>query len=64
VRVSEVPVDKTAAEEKVGAVVSIMRALLAAREPLAPGDGSVSVALLAAISLIVPLLRESEFVAT
>ena len=46
----------------VGEVVSITSALFAPSEPLAPGDASVSVALLgvAAPSLIVPPLRSSD----
>ena len=39
----------------VGAVVSMMRALLAPRDPALPGFGRVSVALLVATSLIVPV---------
>ena len=43
----------------VGAVVSITRALLSAKEPEAPGDAKVSVALFPAASLIVPLFNVS-----
>ena len=39
----------------VGAVVSMMRPLLAPRDPALPGFGRVSVALLVAASLIVPV---------
>src|SRR5579871_3134420 len=42
----------------VGAVVSITRFVLAAREPAAPGDGNVRVATFPAMSLIVPPLRD------
>ena len=40
----------------VGPVVSITMALFAPRELAAPGDGNVNVALLPAVSLIVPPL--------
>ena len=43
----------------VGAVVSITRALLSAKEPEAPGDAKVRVALFPAASLIVPLFNVS-----
>ena len=42
-----------------GAVVSITRALLSAKEPEAPGDAKVRVALFPAASLIVPLFNVS-----
>ena len=58
------PAEFNAAEEKVGAVVSITIALLFPSEPEAPGEARVSVALLPAVSLIVPPLRAREFVAT
>ena len=58
------PRDERVAEEKVGAVVSITRALLAPSELVAPGEASVRVALLPAASLIVPPFRASELVAT
>jgi hypothetical protein len=44
----------------VGSVVSMTMFLLAPSEAGAPGDGKVSVALLPAASLIVPLFRVSE----
>ena len=44
-------------------VVSITIALLAAKEPEAPGVGRVRVAALPAASLIVPLFNVSEVVA-
>ena len=47
----------------VGAVVSMTIALLAPSEPLAPGEASVSVALFAAASRIVPPFSASEVVA-
>ena len=43
----------------VGAVVSIIKDLLAAKEPDAPGEARVRVASLPAESLIVPLLSAS-----
>ena len=43
----------------VGAVVSTTKALLSAKELEAPGDARVRVALLPALSLIVPLLSAS-----
>ena len=43
----------------VGTVVSITIALLAAKEPEAPGDARVRVAALPAASLIVPLFNDS-----
>ena len=43
----------------VGAVVSITSALLLAREPAAPGVGSVSVAAFVAVSVIVPAFKAS-----
>ena len=43
----------------VGAVVSITRALLSAKEPEAPGDDKVRVALFPAASLIVPPANDS-----
>ena len=43
----------------VGAVVSITKALLSAKEPEAPGDAKVRVALFPAASLIVPLFNVS-----
>ena len=42
----------------VGATPSITRALLLAKEPEAPGDARVRVALLPALSLMVPLFSE------
>ena len=47
----------------VGGVVSITIFLLALKEPVAPGDGSVKVASLPALSRIVPLLSSRELVA-
>ena len=47
----------------VGAVVSMTIALFAPSEPLAPGEASVSVALLAAASRIVPPFSASDVVA-
>jgi hypothetical protein len=64
VRTIEVPEEFSTAEEKVGAVVSMTIALLFPSEPEAPGEARVSVALLPAVSLIVPPLRAREFVAT
>ncbi len=46
----------------VGATPSITRAALAASDPVAPGVGKVSVALLPASSLIVPPLSASAVV--
>ena len=46
----------------VGAVLSIMIALFAPREFVAPGDASVRVAAFPAASLMVPLFRESALV--
>ena len=43
----------------VGTTPSMTNALLAAKEPVAPGEASVSVALLPAASLIVPPLSAS-----
>ena len=57
------PAVLVAAEEKVGAVVSITSALLPARESLPSTAGSVSVALLPAASLMVPPLSAREEVA-
>ena len=62
--VSEVDVADVAAKVTVGAVVSMMIALLAPSEFDAPGEASVSVALLAAASRMVPELSASELVAT
>jgi hypothetical protein len=45
-------------------VVSITIALLFPRDPEAPGDARVKVALFPAASLIVPLFNASELVAT
>ena len=42
-----------------GAVVSMISELLAPKEPEAPGDDKVRVALLPAASFIVPLFNES-----
>jgi hypothetical protein len=56
--------DVNDSDETVGAVVSIIIALLLPNEFAAPGEASVNVALLAAASAIVPLLSASEFVAT
>ena len=53
---------KDVTEEIVGTIASITRALLAPSEPAAPGAGSVSVALLLAKSLIVPLLSARALV--
>ena len=50
-------------DETVGAVVSIVIALLAPREPEAPGEGKVRVALLLALSRMVPPLADRELVA-
>ena len=50
-------------ESTVGAVVSMTRALLAARESLPPVAGSVRVALLPAASWMVAPLRAREEVA-
>jgi hypothetical protein len=63
VMVPEVDVADVAAKVTVGAVVSMTSALLAPSELAAPGEGSVSVALLAAASLMVPELSASEVVA-
>ena len=46
----------------VGAIPSITIALFAPREPDAPGDGRVRVTLLDALSLMVPLFADREFV--
>ena len=43
----------------VGAVVSMISALFAPKEPDAPGDDRVRVALFPAASFIVPLFKES-----
>ena len=51
-------------ELTVGNVVSIISALFAPKEFVAPGDASVRVAALPATSLIVPLFNASELVAT
>ena len=64
VMVPEVDVADVAAKVTVGAVVSMTSALFAPSELDAPGEASVSVALLAAASLIVPELSDSEVVAT
>ena len=48
--------------ETVGTTPSITKALLAPREPEAPGDAKVSVAALPAKSLIVPLLSANALV--
>ena len=48
----------------VGSVVSIITALFAPSDPLAPGLAKVSVATFPATSLIVPLFKASELVAT
>ena len=48
----------------VGTVVSITNALLAPKELVAPGVAKVNVAALRAASLIVPLFKASELVAT
>ena len=64
VMVPEVDVADVAAKVTVGAVVSMMIALLAPSEFDAPGEASVSVALFPAASLIVPELSDSEVVAT
>ena len=58
------PAEFRTADEKVGAVVSMTIALLFPSEPEAPGEARVSVALLPATSLIVPLFNAREFVAT
>lgn len=63
VMVPEVDVDDVAAKVTVGAVVSMTSALLAPSELAALGEASVSVALLAAASLMVPELSASEVVA-
>ena len=47
-------------EETVGAVVSIIKALCAPREPDELGEGRVNVASLFKPSLIVPLFNENE----
>ena len=56
--------DDGAVHVAVGAVVSITMSLFEPSEPVAPGEGSVSVALFPAESLIVPPLRAKEVVAT
>jgi len=61
--VADVDVVDDAAKVTVGAVVSMTSALLAPSELAALGEGSVSVALLAAASLMVPELSASEVVA-
>ena len=48
-------------DETVGAVVSIINALFAPREPDELGEGRVNVASLFTLSLIVPLFSENEF---
>ena len=58
-----VPAVLVAAEEKVGAMASMTRALVPARELLLARAGSVSVALLPAASLMVPPLSAREEVA-
>jgi hypothetical protein len=63
VMVPEVDVADVAAKVTVGAVVSMTSALLAPSELAALGEASVSVALLAAASLMVPELSASEVVA-
>ena len=64
VMVSEVDVADVAAKVTVGAVVSMTSALFAPSELAAPGEASVSVAILAAASRMVPELSASELVAT
>ena len=64
VMVIDVDVEGLAARVTVGAVVSMTIALLAPSELAAPGEASVSVALLAAASRMVPELSASELVAT
>ena len=49
-------------DETVGAVVSIISALFAPKEFVAPGDANVNVAALPAASLMVPLLRANALV--
>ena len=63
-RTTLVPSLLVAAEEKVGAVVSITNALLLARESLPSKAGRVRVALLPAASLMVPPFRAREEVAS
>lgn len=62
--VADVDVVDDAARVTVGAVVSMTIALLAPSELAAPGEASVSVALLAAASRMAPELSASELVAT
>ena len=64
--IGEVPVGLDAEDviETVGAVVSMIIALLAPRDPAAPGLARVQVALFNAASLIVPPLRAREVVPT
>ena len=50
-------------EETVGAIVSMTIDLFAPSEPDAPGEDKVSVESLVALSLIVPLFADREFVA-
>ena len=61
----DTPVALSAGEsvEAVGAVVSMTNALLAPREPAAPGDTRVRVALFSAASLMVPALSARDVVA-
>ena len=47
----------------VGAVESIINALFAPREPVAPGEGNVRVASLDALSRMLPLFADRESVA-
>ncbi len=56
--------DGTETEETVGTAPSITSALLAPRELAAPGVAKVKLAALPAPSLIVPLFKLKELVAT
>ena len=50
-------------EDTVGAVVSMTIDLFAPSEPEAPGEGNVRVASLEALSRMLPLFADKEFVA-
>ena len=50
-------------DETVGAIVSITIDLFVPREPVAPGEGSVKVASLVALSRMLPLFKDRESVA-
>ena len=57
--VSLVVIELVVSDGVLGAVVSIISALFAPKEPEAPGDAKVRVALLPAASFIVPLFNDS-----